>query len=207
MRRSLYGLMFSLLLLMLVALTGAVSADDGVTRSSEDILVLYEGNMVSLAELEAKGPTYCHDARGKGQLTCFATSQEGDLDLIRRGLMPLERAAQFEALGHTHLEAVDWEPSSPSHPEQLSTTSSSQCYTKLWSAIGYSGSWRVLCNDYNDLRSISFNDVTSSVEVWLYYPKFWSAINFSGTWIAPPSDVADLRDYYFNDEMSSAELI
>jgi hypothetical protein len=70
----------------------------------------------------------------------------------------------------------------------------------------YSGDWRVLCQDYADLREIGFNDVTSSLEVWVQFPTYWSAINFSQGRIDPLGDIADLRDWYFNDIISSAEL-
>jgi hypothetical protein len=76
----------------------------GATTSPMSIptLVWYYGKLVPIEELEAKGPTYCHDARGDRVLTCFDSSAEGDLDLIRRGKMPPDRSAQFEATGHTH---------------------------------------------------------------------------------------------------------
>lgn len=144
---------------------------------------------------------HCHDAAGPSILTCFETVHEVELDLQKRGKLPPKRIEKLEEKGlHS---AVAFEPNLAS----IGTTAAVPCYVRLWSAINYSGSSRTLCNNYNDLRSIGFNDVTSSYEVLAGAVRLWSAINYQGARFESASSVPDLRPFGFNDVASSVEYV
>lgn len=87
-----YRLIFHVTVKALIAATFivTVSACAGLVHVNENLrphnnpLVMYKGRLVPLADLEARGPTACHDLAGPGLTTCFDTAKEMEEDVARR---------------------------------------------------------------------------------------------------------------------------
>ncbi|MFE5852541.1 hypothetical protein ACFQ61_04880 [Streptomyces sp. NPDC056500] len=81
------------IVLTMFALPASASASVDTLTGMATASVEYRGSVTTLAALEQElGETHCHDAKGQGQLTCFATEAEADLDLLNQGGLPAEAA-------------------------------------------------------------------------------------------------------------------
>lgn len=156
---------------------------------SPSLPVWYYGELVPFGELLAEGiEPHCHDGLGPGIITCYDTNEElaaaTGLDL---------RGADKAAVQHLR--------STGAVPEILC-----DYYSIVWQDINYGGRNFALCYDYNDFRTINFNDITSSIEIpsGAGYSTYFQHVNFGGDKRSFNSNVSDLRDYDFNDVISSS---
>lgn len=175
------------LALTMLALPAAASAegvdtDTGATVAS----VEYNGSMTSLAALEAEvGEVHCHDAKGMGELTCFATEREADLDLLSLGGLPPEVAKAT---------ATKWGVGVPRKTRTVTPTASSTCHpwvtTRLYDGDKGTGSSVNLYCDYPKLSQVGWNDRANSMICMV-------CKNVSG---ANPHGVDNLT-LFFNEQM------
>lgn len=79
-------------------------------------------------------------------------------------------------------------------------------YVRWFGHINYQGTGFTARRDYNDLRSIGWNDTISSIRT-LNNQCFeaWTAINYAGNNLRRCSSIPDLRTVSFNDTISSIE--
>ena len=155
------------------------------TASRSDVTVpitraTLDGQLVALS---VAAQHHCHDLI-PGQLTCF--SSEVVRDAAAAGLMPLTGTASDAEVG----------------PD------SSGGYVIAWVDATYAGASVILTQDYDDLRTIGWNDRISSYKVYTNLTgAFHTDIHFSGGYqlyccFAQVSYVGD----HFNDTFSSFEL-
>jgi len=151
--------------------------------------VWYYGELVPFGELLAKGiEPHCHDGLGSGVITCYDTNEE------------------LAAATGIDLPGVD--KAAVQHLRTTGAVSQVLCnyYSIVYEHINYGGRNFALCYDYNDFRSINFNDITSSIYIpyGAGYSTYFQHINYGGDKRSFNSSVSDLRDYDFNDVISSA---
>ncbi|MFH8617158.1 hypothetical protein ACH4E8_19030 [Streptomyces sp. NPDC017979] len=147
------------LALTMVALPATAFADETGTRTGASTTrVEYKGTVTTLAALESEiGETHCHDGNGQGQLTCFATEREVDLDLIARGGLPPEAAKEA---------ARKWGVALPKQT-RTATAPAGTCHP--WVTIRYydglngTGSSTNMYCDYSNFGSVGFNDRADSM--------------------------------------------
>jgi hypothetical protein len=153
--------------------------------------VWYYGELVPFGTLLDKGiEPHCHDALGKGTVTCYNSNEE--LAAATGCDLPgVDKAAVEHLLATGAVSPLQ---------------SARSCYAVVYDAINYGGRNFCLEYDYNDFRAIYFNDITSSIEIpsGAGYSRYYAAINYSGDSRAFYSSVPDLRSYNFNDVISSA---
>jgi hypothetical protein len=152
--------------------------------------VWYRGELVPIGVLLDEGiEPHCHDALGKGIVTCYESDEE--LAAATGWDVPGTDKAKVESLRSTGVSSI-----------QPAAT----YYAVVYEAINYGGRNFYLVYDYNDFRAIYFNDITSSISIpWdAGTSRYYAAINYSGDSIPFSSSVADLRSYNFNDVISSA---
>lgn len=166
-----------------------MSRPDAPSAGTAYAPVWYYGRLVPFEELLNQGiEPHCHDGRGPGVITCYNTNEE------------------LAAATGLDLPGVDRD-----RVEQLRRSGAvlpAQCayYAVVWQDIYYGGRNFALCYDYNDFRSINFNDITSSI----FIPSgagastYFEHINYGGDQRTFTMSIPDLRAYNFNDVISSA---
>ncbi|WP_322798839.1 hypothetical protein [Thermoflexus sp.] len=159
------------------------------SAGTASVPVWYYGQLVSIEELIQRGiQPHCHDGRGPGVITCYDTNEE------------------LAATTGLDLPGVD-----RARVEQLRQSGAvvpvgCAYYAVLWEHASYGGRNFVLCYDYNDLRSVHFNDIASSIFIpsGAGVSAYFEHINFGGDRRTFTVSIPDLQVYSFNDRISSA---
>ncbi|WP_426364092.1 hypothetical protein [Streptomyces sp. E-08] len=132
--------------------------------------VEYKGAVTTLAALEKKiGPTHCHDGKGKGKLTCFATEREADLDLLAKGAFPGDAA---KAVARKWGVAVPKQTRIAAAPAAAEVTGT--CHPWLVSRLydgnsGTGASFSLYC-DYANLGQIGWDNRMNSLACYVCSP-------------------------------------
>ncbi|MBB4987582.1 putative low-complexity protein [Streptomyces sp. SFB5A] len=128
--------------------------------------VEYKGTVTTLAALEKKiGETHCHDGKGKGKLTCFATEREADLDLLAKGGLPAEAAKAA---------ARKWGVAVPKQTRVAAAAATGTCHP--WVTVRYydgnygTGSSVNLYCDYPDLSQVGWDNRANSLTCMVCSP-------------------------------------
>lgn len=185
LRNKVFAALAAIALSLLVVPAASASAETpadatGMTTAT----VEYKGTVTTLATLEKKiGETHCHDGKGKGKLTCFATEREADLDLLAKGGLPAEAA---KAAAHKWGVAV---------PQQQKTTTKLSAAAGVchpWVTLryfdGYSGSGssiNLYC-DYGDLGQVGWDNRANSAQCYvcspIQHPEIRGLLHFQNTY-------------------------
>ncbi|MEU5916300.1 hypothetical protein [Streptomyces sp. NPDC047141] len=143
-----------------LALPASASAEIAdVQTGMSATLVEYEGSEVPLDALEKQvGETHCHDAKGPGELTCFATEREADLDLLAKGGLPGETAKAT---------AAKWGVAVPKQTRQALAAAAPTCHpyvtVRFYDGNNGTGASVNLYCDYPDLSQVGWNDRANSM--------------------------------------------
>ncbi|MCS7351636.1 hypothetical protein [Thermoflexus sp.] len=151
--------------------------------------VWYYGRLVPIGERLARGvEPKCHDGLGPGILTCYDTNEE------------LAAATGLDLPGVDRARVEQLRQSGAVVPVGCAY------YAVLWEHASYGGRNFVLCYDYNDLRSVHFNDIASSIFIpsGAGVSAYFEHINFGGDRRTFTVSIPDLQVYSFNDRISSA---
>ncbi|MFB7410730.1 hypothetical protein ACFCZ2_26460 [Streptomyces sp. NPDC056202] len=150
----------------------AASAETADARTGVSApLVEYKGGATTLPTLEKEiGEAHCHDAKGMGELTCFATERELELDLLAVGGLPADAAKNA---------ARKWGVAVPKQTRTAAAAAAPTCHP--WATMrfydGYNAtgsSVSVFC-DYPDLRNVSFDNRANSAICMVCKNPFTSA--------------------------------
>ncbi|MFJ7955414.1 hypothetical protein ACIQ62_03880 [Streptomyces sp. NPDC096319] len=145
--------------LLALPATSASTESADVQTGKSSTLVEYKGSEVALDALEDKvGETHCHDAKGQGQLTCFATEREADLDLLAKGGLPAETAKAT---------ARKWRVAVPKQVSPTLAAAAATCHpyvtVRFYDGNNATGSSVNLYCDYPDLSQVGWNDRANSM--------------------------------------------
>jgi hypothetical protein len=132
----------------------------------------------------------CDDHLGKGILTCYNSFAE----MLKANNCTMGPGRNIRC---DVTSSADAKKSREFLPEGT-------LYAILWQHMNYSGDNFVCYFDYNDLRTVDFQDVTSSVDVFAG-TILWEDINYEGNSTYLFADISDLRTRGFNDITSSVE--
>lgn len=159
------------------------------SKESPYVPVWYYGRLVPFEELLNQGiQPHCHDGRGPGVITCYNTNEE----------LAAATGLDLPGVDRAKVEQL----------RQTGTVLPIQCpyYAVVWEDTYYGGRNFALCYDYNDFRSINFNDLTSSISIpsGAGASTYFEHINFGGDRRTFSVSIPDLRLYNLNDAISSA---
>ncbi|MCS7251728.1 MAG: beta/gamma crystallin family protein [Thermoflexus sp.] len=159
------------------------------SAGTTSVPVWYYGQLLPLRELiEREIQPHCHDGRGPGVITCYNTNEE------------LAAATGLDLPGVDRARVEQLRQSGAVVPVACAY------YAVLWEHAHYGGRNFALCYDYNDLRSVYFNDIASSI----FMPSgagvstFFELTNFEGDWQTFNVSIPDLQFCSFDDRISSA---
>ncbi|MFB7346107.1 hypothetical protein ACFCZ6_39310 [Streptomyces hydrogenans] len=138
------------------ASAGAASAQTGMSTA----VVEYKGATTTLAALEEEiGETHCHDAKGAGELTCFATEREVELDLLAMGGLTGEVAKTA---------ARKWGVAVPKQTRMAAAAAAGTCHP--WVTVRYydgdngTGSSINFYCDYTNLGVVGWDNRANSLQ-------------------------------------------
>ncbi|MEU2231848.1 hypothetical protein [Streptomyces vietnamensis] len=131
--------------------------------------VEYKGTVTTLAALEKKiGETHCHDGKGKGKLTCFATEREADLDLLAKGAFPGDAA---KAVAHKWGVSVPKQTRVAAAPAaEAAGTCHPWLVSRLYDGYNSSGASFSLYCDYANLGQVGWDNRMNSIVCYVCSP-------------------------------------
>jgi len=174
----------------LLLLSSFLSLMVGATNESP-VMAFYYGTKMPVKVLRVSIENLsCDDHLGKGILTCYNSFAE----MLKANNCTMGPGRDIRCETKSSAEA---QKSSEYLPEGT-------LYTILWEHINYSGDNFACYFDYNDLRTVDFQDITSSVDVFAG-TILWEDINYNGSSTYLFADISDLRTRGFNDITSSVE--
>jgi len=171
------------------ALRNTMRASAPPPQGSSYVPMWYYGRLVPFEDLLKQGvEPHCHDGRGPGIITCYNTNEE----------LAAATGLDLPGIDRTKVETL----------RRTGAVAPAQCayYAVIWEHIYFGGRNFALCYDYNDFRSINFNDQTSSI----FIPSgsgastYFEDINYGGGRRTFTTSIPDLRTHNFNDVISSA---
>ncbi|MFJ3616301.1 hypothetical protein [Streptomyces hydrogenans] len=156
-------LLAALAAIVMIAFAVPATASAALRVEPTTVRVEYKSVETTLGALQDEiGETHCHDAKGKGQLTCFATEREADLDLLGRGGLPAEVAK---------VTARKWGVAVPKQARSTgtadATSAAATCHpwvtVRFYDYANAGGSSVNLYCDYPDLRAVGWDNKASSM--------------------------------------------
>lgn len=191
--------MSAVLLLVSVTAIFLMGAGPGGTDETQ-IMVYYYGQKVPMAQLTAKVESLsCDDHLGAGVLTCYNSFEE----LLKANNCQLGKE------GSVACAANNYGVSPSSRGGDSASSPTSYCpyntlYATVFEHINYGGQNRAFYYDYNDFRSIGFNDMASSIRVTTSCAAtLYQDINYGGTSKYFNANHPDFTQISFNDKASS----
>lgn len=143
---------------------GDAGSQLGESTGASEVQVLFNDKSLNLAALEgALGQTHCHDAAGVGQLTCFATEREADLDILSFGGFSVDSAGKLKEKWRISEAELSEGKSKRAH-FAISFGPACRPYAtgRLYSELNYGGSSVALFCRTPDLRADGFNNKAQS---------------------------------------------
>ncbi|WP_190222703.1 hypothetical protein [Streptomyces hydrogenans] len=150
----------AMLTLFTLPAASASASTAGAQTGMSTAVVEYKGGATTLAALEEEiGETHCHDGKGAGELTCFATAREAEIDLLAMGGFSTEAAKAT---------ASKWGVSLPKQTRVAAAAAAAgTCHP--WVTVRYydgdngTGSSVNLYCDYTNLGSVGWDNRVNSL--------------------------------------------
>ncbi|MGW5780570.1 hypothetical protein [Streptomyces sp. NPDC003863] len=181
LRNKVFAALTAIALTLLALPAASASAETPAdTTGMATASVEYKGTVTTLAALEKKiGETHCHDGKGKGKLTCFATEREADLDLLAKGGLPAEAAKAA---------ARKWGVAVPKQTTPALAAAAGTCHPwttlRYWDGYSGSGSSISLYCDYSNLADVGWDNKANSAQCYvcspIQHPEIRGLAHFQG---------------------------
>ncbi|MFC9341456.1 hypothetical protein ACFT0G_31110 [Streptomyces sp. NPDC057020] len=157
----------ALTLLAVPAATASTETADAQTGMGAAV-VEYNGSVTTLAALEDEvGETHCHDAKGQGQLTCFASEREADLDLLAMGGLPGDAAKAAASKWGVAVPKQTRVAPAAKQARTAAVAAAGVCHpwvtTRMYDGNSGSGSSVTFYCDYTNLGAVGWDNRANSV--------------------------------------------